>query len=272
MFQATFRAFALLCAVIVLPIAQAQPYPHPETVYVPLGKVPAARVTSVSSILQHYTAADLEMKTGDLIFAIDGQPIDSAEKFTQAFAQKTGDVDVRIDFVRDGVVHQSVGPTFRFTRGIFKSDKPKWGAGLETTTVDFAPSLLQKPVVRHITVLHLRSVKTNTAAGNAGLQKGDLLLRINGRTMGRVDAGDIILPLFPEGTPLTFVYLRDGKMNTGKAPLTLVKTGFTKSLLFGFYGESHMSQLQTTDVPEEAPRNVQVEKPASHAADDSGDA
>lgn len=261
--KGALRALAMLCVATLLPLAvAAQPYSVPQTVYLPSGKAPVVRVTSVSSILAHFTAADLELKTGDLIFAIDGMAVDSAEQFSKLFEDKRADGHVRIDFLRDGVVHQSVGPLFRFTRGIFRSDKPRWGGGLETTTADFPPSLLKTPVVRSILGMKISYVKAGSAADNAGLQKGDSLLSINGRSIGRVSFGDTLIPLFPEGTPLTFIYLRDGKQASGTAPLTKVKTGFSKILTFGLGGESHMVQLPGNDLPEEAPKNVTIEMPA----------
>lgn len=242
--------------------AVAQTYGLPETVYLPMGKTPVVRVASVASILRHYTAADLEMKPGDLIFAIDGIAVESAEKFTELFEKKTADASVQLDFLRGGVVCQSIGPMFRFTRGVFKSDKPKWGGALETTTADFSKALLEKPVTRRIMALDLSYVKDHSAAANAGMQKHDLLVSVNDKSIGRAERSDIIVPLFREGTPLHFVYLRDGKTLEGTAPLTVVKTGFAKILSFGFSGESKMVEIESKDPPQEIPKDVVVEKPA----------
>jgi len=212
--------------------------------------------------LKQYTAGDLEMKPGDLIFAIDGVGIDSADRFNEVFRAKVKDAKIRVDFVRDGQVHQASGPLFRFTRGVLRSDKPKWGGQLETATVEFTPALFEKPVVRTATVLEIDHVKSQSAAGVAGLRKGDLLVRVNGRFLGHVDRGDIIVPLFAPDTPLTFTFLRDGKMQEATAPLTQVKQGFTKTLSFGFTGATRMAEIPATDHPEPLPHDVTVEVPA----------
>lgn len=244
-----FRALA--CAILLVSSAFAQPYTKAHKVSIPQGKTAVVRVTSVASILRHFTAAEFEMKPGDLIFALDGEVVDSVGRFNELFEHKTSEVYIRIDFLRDGAVYQAIGPLFRFDRGIFKSEKPRWGGDLETATVDFTPAMLEKPVHRLINGIAVATVKDTAAAGVAGLHKGDRLLSINGLPLGRVSRSDILTPLFPEGTPLTFVYLRDGQVASGSAPLTRVKTGFTKLLIFGFAGDSHMFEVPSTDLPEQ---------------------
>ncbi|MBS1815709.1 MAG: hypothetical protein JSS87_12615 [Acidobacteria bacterium] len=259
-------AHIFLLAAITVP-AFAQPHIRPITVYLPQGKIQVVRVVSPGGamqrigLLKQYTAGDLEMKPDDLIFAIDGIRVDSAERFTDFFSAKTQNANIRIDFLRDGVVHQAVGPLFRFTRGVLRSDKPKWGGQLETTTVEFTPALFDKPVVRTFTVFDIAHVKADSAAGGAGLRKGDLLVSVNGRFLGHVNRDDIIIPLFPEGTPLTFTFLRDGKMQESTAVLKQVRQGFTKFLSFGFTGATHMAEVPSTDHAEPLPHDVMVEMP-----------
>lgn len=215
-------------------------------VQVPQGKVQAMRLTTVGGGLFHRTTGALGMKPGDVIFAVDGAPVRSTADFDSVFGKKTNLRSmIRVDFVRDGVVHQVIGPVDVSTMTMWKV-APKWGGEYEEATVEFGPELLQKPIVRTVNALEIASVKNESAAAKAGMQAKDVMVLLNGHGIGQLKVGDTIVPLVPEGTPVKFTWLRDGVRMEGVGEVTKVRQGLAKTLQFGFSGSTRM-----VDVPGE---------------------
>lgn len=215
-------------------------------VKVPQGKAPAVRLMTVGGGMFQRTTGGLGMRPGDVIFAVDGAPVRSAADFDGIFGKKTNLRSmIRVDFVRDGVVHQVIGPVDVSTMTLWKV-APKWGGEYEEAVVEFGPELLEKPIVRTVNALEISSVKADTAAARAGMQAKDIMVLLNGHGIGQLKAGDTIVPLVPEGTPVKFVWLRNGVRMEGVGQVTKVRQGLAKTLQFGFAGKTRM-----VDVPGE---------------------
>ena len=224
------------------------------------GKYKGVRILAVGSmlgkvsLLQNYTAEALALKPGDVILAMDGQRTDSVETLNAIFNARTTGLNVDVEFVRNGALHYATGPVIR-TAGLLKGNVPRWGASMEPTEVELTTETLHQPRARWVMATRIVSIRDNTAAAAAGLQKDDFLLNINGRSSTQVRRGDILIPQFPVGATLRFRVLRDGKPHTLSAPLTVVRHGLTKSPDFGFSGDSQMVELPAQsdlDLPEQA--------------------
>lgn len=252
---------------LLLP-ASAQNAPRFRTPEVPIGKVNVVRLTSVTPMLWRVTSSDLGMKAGDLVFAFDGQPVTSIETFEDLFHSKNQQrIMLRIDFVRDGVVHQNIGPVAALNLGFRRAgNKPQWGGGYQAVTVEFSEELLRKPVIRSMNGLELTSVKPGSVASAAGMQKGDVLITMNGKPIGKMNSDDILLPPpVGEGGTIHFVYLREGKWQEGSGALVRIRAGLSRVLLLGLSGKSRIVQLPTDDLPvagEAAPTSPVLISPA----------
>ncbi len=240
-------------APMVASVARSQPLPLDAGTYRCVRILTAGSTFRKVSLMQDYTAEALALMPGDVIIAMDGQRTDSVEKLNAIFSARTTGLNVSVEFVRDEALHYATGPVIR-SAGLLKGNVPRWGASMEPAEVELTAETLHQPVKRWVTAVKIASVRDNTAAATAGLQKDDLLLNINGRNTGLVRRSDILIPRFPVGTPLRFSVLRDGKPLNLSAPLTIVKHGLTKSPDFGFSGDSQMVELPAQsdfDPPEE---------------------
>ncbi|MES2391656.1 MAG: PDZ domain-containing protein [Acidobacteriota bacterium] len=221
---------------------------HNQPLALEAGKYKGVRILTVGSmfrkvsLLQDFTAEVLALMPGDVIIAMDGQRTDGAEKLNAIFNARTTGLNVNVEFVRNGALHYVSGPVIR-SAGLLKGNVPRWGATMEPAEVELTTETLHQPLKRWVMAVKIASIRDNTAAATAGLQKDDLLLNVNGRHTGQVRRSDILIPRFPVGTPLRFSVLRDGKPLTLSAPLTIVRHGLTKSPDFGFSGESQMVEL-----------------------------
>jgi len=237
----------------VASVAHNQPVTRDAGKYRGVRLVAAGSTFRKVSLLQEYTAEALDLRAGDVILAMDGQRTDSEEKLNAIFNARTTGLNVDVEFVRGGALYYATGPVIR-SAGLLKGNVPRWGASMEPVEVELTPEMLHQPLKRLVMAVKIASIRDNTAAATAGLQKDDLLLNINGRNAGRVRRSDILIPRFPVGAPLHFSVLRDGKILILSAPLTIVRHGLTKSPDFGFSGDSQMVELPAQsdfDMPEE---------------------
>jgi len=220
-------------------------------VHLPTGKVNAVRILTIGGAWFRSTAADVGLRQGDLLFAIDGKTVTSAEELQQLFSQKKMyNGMVRFDLLRDGEVRQAIGPVATSDYGFWKTNaKAHWGGEYKTEAVEIQPDLLHKPVRRTVNALEITGVRPSTAAAEAGLKKTDVLITMNGYFMGKMAGNDVLLPPGTEGSRVHFVFLRDGKIEESDGKLTQVRIGIRKILAVGLSGRSVITELPNGELP-----------------------
>jgi serine protease Do len=143
------------------------------------------------------------LQTGDVITEIDGQPVRDAGELQVTVGQKQPGTKLTLNVVRNGK-SMSVPVTLEAMGGRngegnsegAAHGKMRWGVGLSDLTPDLRDQL-QAPHDVHGAVVE--QVQPGSAADNAGLQQGDIILEVNRHKVD--NAGDVqqALSNIPQG-------------------------------------------------------------------------
>src|SRR5436305_12695385 len=123
------------------------------------------------------------LKTGDVITAIDGQPVNDSGELQVVVGQKRPGTTIDLDVVREGktmkvpVTLEAMGSRNGETEsGNAQQGKPRWGVGLQDLTPDVRNEVQAPSDVRGAVV---GNVQPGSPADNAGLQRGDIIVEVN---------------------------------------------------------------------------------------------
>ena len=149
------------------------------------------------------------LTTGDVITQLDGKPVSDAGELQVVVGQKRPGTTIKLDVIRDG--KNITVPVTLEAMGNKNGDdesastehgKPRWGLGLADLNSDTREQL-QAPKDLHGAVVG--SVQPGSPADNAGLQRGDVILEVNRRSvqsasdavkeLGKVESGQDALVL-----------------------------------------------------------------------------
>ncbi len=143
----------------------------------------------VSQVEPNSPGGKAGLKVGDVITELNGKTVSDAGQLQMEVGQKKPDSTIKLTVLRDGkslelpVTLEAMGS--RDAEGNSSSDadhgKPRWGIGLSDVTPDIrkqiqAPSEVQGAVVER--------VMPGSAADNAGLQRGDVIVQVNRHDVG----------------------------------------------------------------------------------------
>src|SRR5262249_168124 len=139
----------------------------------------------VSQVEANSPGAKAGLKTGDIITGIDGQPVTDSGELQVLVGQKRPGTTINLDVLRDGntmkvpVTLEAMGKRDRETEsGNAEQGRPGWGLGLQELTPDLREQL---QVPSDIQGAVIGNVQPGSAADNAGLQRGDVIVEINRR-------------------------------------------------------------------------------------------
>jgi serine protease Do len=155
----------------------------PEEAKKQLGNLPSEGAV-VTSIVPGSPAAEVGLKTGDVITKIDGQKIPAASDVVDYVSSKTIGGKVHVEYLREGK-SQSADITLRELPGEDQSTGGEVGVALQTVTEPLARSLGIPPSTRGAAVAE---VKPDSPAARAGLQPGDVIVEVNRRPVVSADA------------------------------------------------------------------------------------
>jgi serine protease Do len=128
-------------------------------------------------------AASAGLKTGDVVKEIDGKPVEDASELQMTIGLKSPGDKVSLQVLRDGKPQN-----FSLSLASFDdeskderaaNDKPgkaRWGVGLTDASEDVRSQLRLPDDVKGAVVTN---VQPGSAAENAGLQRGDVILQVN---------------------------------------------------------------------------------------------
>jgi len=128
-------------------------------------------------------AAAAGIKTGDVIKQIDGSPVEDASELQMAVGLKSPGDKVSLQVMRDGKSENyslklaSLDDDSKTERAsATKQDKARWGIGLTDASADVRQQLQLPDDVKGAIVTN---VQPGSAADNAGLRRGDVILQVN---------------------------------------------------------------------------------------------
>ena len=154
------------------------------------------------------------IRAGDVIVAIDGDPIHKAHDLPIRVARHTPGDKVKLDIVRDGK-HKRVTVTVEAMpdeqvahNGGQKADKSKIRLGV--VAENLSPDLAARLRTRVKKGVVVQQVQQGMPAANAGIQRGDVIYRINGKDIADMAGFSKLIGQFKHGDVLRVMMDRSG--------------------------------------------------------------
>jgi Do/DeqQ family serine protease len=148
----------------------------------------------VASVSNASPAARAGLKTGDLILAIDGQPVEDPNAFDYRFATKPLGGSAQLAILRNGKegnlsVALATAPETPRDELLIKSRSPFGGVTVANLSPALADELRLDSASEGIVVV---DVADGSAAANVGFQRGDLIVAVNNERIGKTQDLDRI--------------------------------------------------------------------------------
>jgi serine protease Do len=158
----------------------------------------------VSQVEASSPAAKAGLKVGDVITELDGQKVTDASQLQIEVGQKHPGSTIKLQVLRDGksvsvpVTLEEMGSRDREGNETASSDhgKPRWGLGLADMTPELRQQL-QAPSDIHGAIIE--RVQPGSAADNAGLQRGDVIVEVNRKPVENAADVQKALSAVPKG-------------------------------------------------------------------------
>ncbi|MGA2390365.1 MAG: Do family serine endopeptidase [Candidatus Sulfotelmatobacter sp.] len=158
----------------------------------------------VTQVENDSPAAKAGLKVGDVVTGIDGEKVSDASALQIEVGQKQPGTSIKLDVLRDG---KNVSVPVRLEalgnhdhRGQEESSnangKPRWGLGLADMTPEMREQLQASGDVHGAVI---EQVQPGSAADNAGLQRGDVIVQVNRQPMQNAADVQKALGAVPEG-------------------------------------------------------------------------
>ena len=141
----------------------------------------------VASVAPKSPAARAGLKTGDLVVAVDGQPVDDPNAFDYRFATKLLGGQVQLGIVRSGresrlAVALESAPENPRNEVIIQARSPFLGAKVANLSPALAEELRLDSAAEGVAVLE---VADGSVAQGIGFQKGDVVLTVNNEPIAK---------------------------------------------------------------------------------------
>lgn len=154
------------------------------------------------------------LQDGDIVVKIDGKPTPSSSAFMRIIASRRPDAEVNLEIIREGerltkqatLVERTeerlmVGAPAMPQRG---GELARLGLTVEEADADMLKSMnLEQGVV-------VASVKDDSQAAERGLQVGDVITKVNGRSVTDADSMREAVSAVPAERPLRLTVVREG--------------------------------------------------------------
>jgi serine protease Do len=149
-------------------------------------------------------AAKAGLKVGDVITELDGQKVADASELQIQVGQKQPGTSIKLDVLRDGknvsvpITLEEMGSRDHDGKEVGSNghDKPRWGLGLTDMTSELREQLQASGDVHGAVV---EQVQPGSAADNAGLQRGDVIVEVNRHPVQNADDVRKALSAVPKG-------------------------------------------------------------------------
>ncbi len=158
----------------------------------------------VTQVESDSPAAKAGLKVGDVITELDGQKVSDASQLQIEVGQKQPGSSIKLDVLRDSK-NVSVPVTLELMgsrdhngseAASNSNGKPRWGVGLTDMTPELREQLQASADVHGAVV---EQVQPGSAADNAGLQRGDVIVEVNRHPVQNAADVQKILSSIPKG-------------------------------------------------------------------------
>jgi serine protease Do len=154
-------------------------------------KMPEPKGAIVSDVTEGSPAEKAGIKPGDVVLSADGRKIESMGDLSSYIASKAPGSTVRLQVIRDGAekTHSITLGTFP-DEGERADDESEGRKGkLGMTLRDLSPDLAERlELPRGSKGVVVMEVEAGEAAEKAGLQRGDVIVSVNGNPVSGVDS------------------------------------------------------------------------------------
>ena len=169
-------------------------------------RLPRAAGALVVEVFPRNTAARAGMQPGDVIVRFDGQPVETDAELVRMTARSTPGATVDVELLRFGaplLVRLKVDPA-RVAAVPAAARRDGEPLGLQLAPLD------RKQRERMRLEGGLVVERARDAAQRAGLQRGDLILSVNGKTVSNAEAFGAVLQAAGRGATIALLVQRDG--------------------------------------------------------------
>ena len=142
------------------------------------------------------------LKTGDVITALNGKPINDAGQLQVEVGQTAPGTTIQLGVVRNGknetipVTLEAMGKKAGEVSASNENGKPRWGLGLADLTPDIRQQI-QAP--QNVSGAVVGSVQPGSPADNAGIQKGDVIVSVDRKPVSNAEQASQALKSIPAG-------------------------------------------------------------------------
>ena len=154
------------------------------------------------------------LRVGDVIAEVDGKKVNDAGELQVTVGERQPDSTISLNVLRDGkqmTVPVTLGnmehADEKAENGSAEQGKPRWGLGLQDLSPDLRQQL-QAPADVHGAVI--TDVQPGSAADNAGLQRGDIILEVNRHKVDSAAAVKGALSSVPNGQEVMLLVWSNG--------------------------------------------------------------
>jgi len=180
-----------------------------------------AKGALVSEVIDNSPAAKHGIKSGDVIVAFDGKPVDNPTVLRNIVAATDVGRKVKVNVVRDGKQKTLTVKIAEQPKDLARLDEEEGAksegvnsslAGLEVSNI--TPELARRlKVPEDTTGVVVTSVEPGTAAHSAGVKRGDVIIEVNRRRIGSVkDFRDVTGKLKKKESILLRINRQGGKI------------------------------------------------------------
>jgi len=156
----------------------------------------------ISQVEPDAPGAKAGLRTGDVITELDGKPVTDAGQLQATVGQKRPGDTIHLQVVRDSKP-MDVAVTLEVLGGDKGTEvagnehgKGRWGLSLADLTPDVRNEVQVQPSVNGAVV---EDVKPGSPADNAGLQRGDVIMEVNRRSVKSASEVAQVLSSVPNG-------------------------------------------------------------------------
>jgi len=142
------------------------------------------------------------LKTGDVITALNGKPVNDAGELQVEVGQTAPGTTIQLGVVRNGknetipVTLEAMGKKEGEVSASAENGKPRWGIGLSDLTPDVRQEV-QAPQDVHGAIVG--SVQPGSPADDAGIQRGDIIVSVNRKPVSNAADASQALKSIPAG-------------------------------------------------------------------------
>jgi serine protease Do len=154
------------------------------------------------------------LKTGDVITALNGKPVNDAGQLQVEVGQTAPGTTIQLGVVRNGknetvpVTLEAMGKKAGELSASSETGKPRWGLGLSDLTPDVRQQI-QAP--QDVAGAVVGSVQPGSPADNAGIQRGDVIVSVNRKPVSNAEQASQALKSIPAGQDaLVLVWSQNG--------------------------------------------------------------